>query len=313
MSTCNAPINIDPAAVTAPCSLKCALALAYNTSTGSVATHRGEYLSLTYDRSGGAPVSFNLVDQFVTEMRIYRPSLHTYAGQHMDAEVIVVHNSDKGTRPVYLFVPVRAVSSSSSAGAGALATIVDSVAKGAPDEGGSTQIPSFTLADIVPMKPFFTYTGSMPFQPCTVDAQVQYAVWDANNACDMLSDTFDSLKKLISTHSIAVAAPRPLFYNDRGPSSSVATGGADDLFIDCQPVLESTQTVTTSSTSSAPPFKLSDFTKSPFFIVVVATLGFVAIIWLLSMFYHRLANYGASAGDAVGKAVSKVAASSSKS
>ena len=75
----NSPIDIDLQNIAGKCNLKCAYNYNYPVSSCSV-TNRGTYISIRYDSSSSAPVTYNTIPYNVQEIRIYNQSLHSFGG-----------------------------------------------------------------------------------------------------------------------------------------------------------------------------------------------------------------------------------------
>jgi carbonic anhydrase len=94
-----APINISMENITGKCDMKCSYSFQYNNSS-CVATNRGDYISISYDKSSSPPIQYNTVGYDVQEIRLYTPSLHSYNDVKTDAEFIIIHNSNTGAIPL---------------------------------------------------------------------------------------------------------------------------------------------------------------------------------------------------------------------
>ena len=94
-----APIDISLSKITGKCDYKCSFSFQYNNSS-CIATNRGDYLSLSYDKSSSPPVLYNTAGYDVQEVRIYIPSLHSYNDSKTDGELIIVHTSNTGANPL---------------------------------------------------------------------------------------------------------------------------------------------------------------------------------------------------------------------
>ena len=133
-----APINISLANVSGKCDLKCDYKFTYTTSS-CVATNRGNYISLSYDNQTTSPVLYNSVGYNVQELRLYTPSLHSYSGSKTDAELIVIHNSPSGLKPLLVCIPIK-VSNASSVSSNLFRTLLNTMSSSAPSEGESTTV-----------------------------------------------------------------------------------------------------------------------------------------------------------------------------
>ena len=86
-----APIDISMSKITGKCDLKCSYSFNYNNSS-CVATNRGDYISILYDKSTAPPVLYNATGYDVQEIRLYAPSLHSYNDSKTDGELIIIHS-----------------------------------------------------------------------------------------------------------------------------------------------------------------------------------------------------------------------------
>jgi carbonic anhydrase len=228
-----APINIDLAKIEGKCDLKCDYNFNYSTSS-CIATNRGNYISLSYDNQTNSPVLYNSSPYNVAEVRIYTPSLHSYSGSKADGELIVVHDNIKGGEQLLTCVPIR-ISNSASSGSALFNAVINTMASSAPIDGESTNVNfnGYNLNNIIPRKPFFTYSASEPYQPCT--SKVNYIVFDTyNSTLGITSDTLTKMKSFIKSNTYGIKSGASLFYNEKGPGKDGS--GTDEIHIDCQPI-----------------------------------------------------------------------------
>jgi carbonic anhydrase len=231
----NAPIDINMSTITGKCDLKCSYTFSY-TNSSCTSTNRGDYISVSYDKSSSPPVLYNSVGYDVQEIRVYTPSLHSYNGSKKDAEIIIIHSSKMGSNPLLVCIPIES-NNSSSVSSMFFKTLIDTVASSAPSEGETTtvNVNKFNLSSFVPRKPFFSYSAREPYQPCSTE--VEYIVYQ--DSLDILSDTLTKLQTIISKNQYDIKKGPNLFYNEKGPRSGTAS---DDIYIDCQPVGSSEET-----------------------------------------------------------------------
>ena len=299
-----APIDISKSNLAGKCDLKCSYTFNYSNSS-CVATNRGDYISVKHDSFSNPPVRYNGYNYNASEVRIYFPSLHTYNGQNSAGELIIVHQNDMGSNPLLVCVPIKKTDAN-TAGSAILSGIIDSVSSSATNENETVNVHlnDFTLSSIVPKKPYFSYTGSLPYQPCT--GEVEYVVYaPLHGFCDITSDAYGKLTKVIKQHQYTIASTsKKLFIHDKAP----AVSSEDEIYIDCKPVgqseEETTLTTTTggSSSTSYDEFSLDNLKKQGWFQIVVSIiiglaciLGFYAFIQVLSgskLDFKKLAPQG---------------------
>jgi hypothetical protein len=278
------PININLSDITGKCDYKCAYNFNYNNSS-CLATNRGDYLSLSYDNSSSHPVVYNASNYDVKEIRLYTPSLHSYSGTKTDGELIIIHNPITGAVPLLVCIPINS-NNSSSISSLLFQTIVDTVANSAPADGESTTVAlgnqQFNLNDFVPKKPFFSYSATEPYQPCSTN--VNLIVYDSLTvSLDIMPDTLIKLQSIIQQNQYDIKTGPNLFYNEKGPN--ISSGG--DIYIDCQPVGESEETVEI-ITDTGSTYSFKDFLNSPYLKFILFMLLFIIVLYglklLLNMF-----------------------------
>ena len=270
-----APIDISLSKITGKCDYKCSFSFQYNNSS-CIATNRGDYLTLSYDKSSSPPVLYNTAGYDVQEVRIYTPSLHSYNNSKNDGELIIVHTSNTGANPLLVCIPIKSNNTSSNS-ALFFKTVIDTVANSAPADGESTtvNIPKYNLTRIVPRKPFFSYSATEPYQPCS--ASVEYIVYAPLNASlDIMPDTLTKLQSIIKSNPYDIKTGPSLFFNEKGPSQ----GGADDgqIYIDCQPVGSSDETIDI-VTDTGGSFSYEDWLNNPMVKLFLGSLLFIVILY----------------------------------
>lgn len=281
-----APIDISISNITGKCALKCSYRFNYSNSA-CIATNRGEYISISYDKTSSPPVFYNATGYDVQEIRLYIPSLHSYNDTKTDGELIIIHTSNTGSNPVLVCIPIKS-NNTSSVSALFFKTLVDTVASNAPSDGETTvvNVPKFNLDFLVPKKPFFSYSATEPYQPCTEN--VEYIVFAPLEASlDMMPDSLTKLQSIIKSNSYDIKTGPNLFYNDKGPSM----GGTGDgqIYIDCQPVgsSEDTTEIITDTGTSSYPTNIIDWLKNPVVKLFIGSLIFIVLLYgikyLLSM------------------------------
>jgi carbonic anhydrase len=273
-----APIDISISKIVGKCDLKCSYSFHYSNSS-CIATNRGDYISISYDKSSSPPVLYNATGYDVKEIRLYTPSLHSYNDSKTDGELVIVHTSNTGSKPLLVCIPIKS-NNTSSVSAMFFKTLIDTVASSAPSDGESTtvNIPKFNLDFLVPRKPFFSYSATEPYQPC--NDNVDYIVFGPLQASlDMMPETLTKLQTIIMSNPYDIKSGPNLFYNDKGPSQGGAGGG--EIYIDCQPVGSSDELteVVTDMGSSPYPSTVSEWLNNPLVKLLLGSLLFIIILY----------------------------------
>ena len=282
-----APIDISMSKIMGNCDLKCAYSFHYSNSS-CIAINRGDYLSISYDKSSSPPVLYNATGYDVKEIRLYIPSLHSYNDSKTDGELVIVHTSNTGEKPLLVCIPIKS-NNTSSISAMFFKTLIDTVASNAPSEGETTtvNIPKFNLDLLVPKKPFFSYSATEPYQPCSEN--VDYIVFSPLEASlDMMPDTLTKLQSIILSNPYDVKSGPNLFYNGKGPS--VGGAGSGEIYIDCQPVGSSDETtdIVIDMGSSPYPSTISDWLNNPTVKLILGSLLFIVILYAIKFLLNRI-------------------------
>ena len=300
------PIDISLSAITGTCDYKCAYNFNYNNSS-CVATNRGDYISLSYDNSSTPSVIYNSSNYNVSEIRLYIPSLHSYSGSKTDGELIIIHNALTGSKPLLTCIPIKN-NNTNSVSSILFKSIVDSVSNSAPDDGESTTVPlgnqQFNLKDIVPLKPFFAYSATEPFQPCS--SNVDLIVFDPMNASlDITPDTLKKLQTIIQNNQYDIKTGPNLFYNEKGPNLS---SGGGEIYIDCQPVGQSEETkeVVIQTTTNDSSYNILN---SPYLKFILFALLFILILYGLKLLLNMFNVKKGGASDNISNIIPSVGGS----
>jgi carbonic anhydrase len=270
-----APIDISLSSITGKCDYKCSYSFSYNNSS-CVATNRGDYVSLSYDGSSSPPVVYNSVGYDVKEIRLYTPSLHSFSGRKVDGELIIVHNSNTGAKPLLVCIPIRSNNSSSDSSV-FFKTVIDTISNSAPSDGESTtvNVSAYNLSTFVPKKPFYSYSATEPYQPCS--GGVDYIVFGPlMSTLNIEPDTLTKLQTIISLNPYDIKTGPNLFYNEKGPGTGGSAG--NDIYIDCQPVgssEESTEIITDMGGSA----DFKDWLNNPIVKIILGSLIFIIILY----------------------------------
>lgn len=272
-----APIDISISKIVGKCELKCSYVFNYSASS-CVATNRGDYVSISYDKSSTAPVLYNATSYDVQEIRLYTPSLHSYNDIKADAEFIIVHNSNTGSNPLLVCIPIRS-NNSLNLSSRFFETLVDTMSSSAPVDGDATTVivPKFNLEYFIPKKPFFSYSATEPYQPC--NENVEYIVFNPlNSELDISPNSLELLQTIITTNPYDVKSGVSLFYNEKGPTMN--NNLDDNIYIDCQPVGSSDETVDTyNSTTGSSTSSTNDILNNPFVKILLSSLLFIFILY----------------------------------
>jgi hypothetical protein len=273
MSTQN--INISPQNISGNCDLKCSYNFKYSESN-TTAKNNEVMITLTYDNSNIPPVLYNNEKYTVSQIIITSPSIHTFNGASAAAEILIQHTPVAGGPTLIVGIPI--ISSSESSTASNLITeIIQSVSTNAPSKGDSTNlnISGFTLQNIVPEKPFFTYTAN---------DNTEWIVFGIMYAIPLSSATLTTLSQIIKPFPLPTPGNK-LFINKSGPNSSGRMG--DGIYISCQPTGSSTEeTAVTYSTNTSSTDMSSFWDNSAVKTIIQIIIGCILFIGIFLLFNY---------------------------
>jgi carbonic anhydrase len=272
-----APINIDSSPI-GNCELKCKYSYKYKDSPSKL-TNNTSFLSLTHEGSYPEPVTYNANKYNVDEIRIYTPSLHTYSGKRSVGEVIIRHTSP--TEKLIICIPLELDSKVNQT----LDTIITNAKKYTQKPGGSTMINSINLNSFIPNKKFYTYKGTLPYNPC--NGEYNYIVFSKNdNAYIPITNyQLDDLNKIITQNTIKTAKNSSFYVNTKGPILTSQNNGDDNIYIDCKPVSDDGEVIGEKKLGSSTintSFKGIDFDKIVDSIIFKVIIGFLLLFILVT-------------------------------
>jgi len=272
-------VNIAKDNVAGKCDLKCAYNYKYN-STNLVATNKYTYVQLDCDKDNVPPVTYNNSKYKVSGIKLYAPSIQLYNGNRVDAELVISHSPETGNSLLNVCIPfVQSRDSSSSSIL--MQNVIQGVTLGAPANSEKTNInlANFTLQDIVPRKPFYSYTGGN---------SDNYIAFDSLYAIPISQSTLAGLKKII-TQSTATVTASSLYYNDKGPNSNLANEG---IYISCNPTGSSKETVDVETRTKNPVVNdlattMNDPVVSAIFQIILSLFVFVVLYFGFNFLYDK--------------------------
>ena len=228
-----AQLNISQDNVSGECNLKCAYSFQYSNSS-CVASNTGESIVLSYDESNVPPVTYNGNKYKVSSIKITTGSILLYNGKNVNASLIISHAPIVGGGPFSVIIPIVS-GTGSLPSSNILTTIIIETAKLAPKSGNKTSISlaNYNLNNIVPKKPFYSFNN---------DGQ-DIITYGLENAITIDADILTKLSTITKGVANIIPATNSLFYNPKGPNSSGSSSGNDNIYIDCQPVNVSEETI----------------------------------------------------------------------
>ena len=233
-------------------------------------------IGLSYDNSSVPPVLYNNQKYNVTNILITCPSLHTFNGSQASAEIVIEHSPVTGGGQLFVAIPFSSSSESSTA-SNLVTEIIQSVATNAPSQGNSTNLSlsDFTLQNVVPNKPFFSYTDS---------DKNDWIVFGMLSAIPLSSNTLTTLGQIIKPFPLQMTG-NSVFFNSSGPNSSGSVG--DGIYISCKPTGSSEEETAVEYSKNTPSYDLSNMMNSPIaFLIIQIVIGCILFVIVFFMFSY---------------------------
>lgn len=127
------------------------------------------HLSIKCSSNNNSKVSFYNAGTYMPyEIRIYKPSLHTYNGAPADAELLIVHSSNTkvGSDGLIVSVPIT-MGGNKRSGLNSIIESANTLSAGTLALNSSAPISSaIDVNEFIPFKPFYVYNGTLPYESC---------------------------------------------------------------------------------------------------------------------------------------------------
>jgi len=180
--------------------------------------------------SNSSQVSFYTAGTYTpTEIRIYKPSLHTYNGAAADAELLIVHSINPGNQGnqardvdgLIVSVPISLSSAASGADSG-----LDAIVQAANTLNAGTVAMTSSAAvnqdvnanNFIPAKAYYVYNGTLPYDSCS--GNYYYAVF-----ADPIA-VAGPINNLVAS-GIKVAPTLALLQKSKGGPTTLASDSGD--------------------------------------------------------------------------------------
>ena len=231
VSSIQSPINITT--TDQQCTDTCLYQFNYGNSSCTV-TNNTTYIALSYD-STNSSIIYNNAEYTVSDIRLYAPSLNSYYGDNVAAELIINH-SGPTSKNLLVCVPI-VVRNPNTKSSQLLGQIISNVRPKGNTNPNSVNISNYNLNNVVPIDPYYAYSGTLPYSGRNTVYDV--IVFDSQkSAANISSQTNELLQTLVIADDVNVNTTYDedkLFYNRVGTTGNT---GEDEIYIDCKPVTD---------------------------------------------------------------------------
>lgn len=268
-------VNISKQNIQGKCDLKCFLNFDYK-NTNLIARNDKVMISLHPDNNS-SQIKYNNESYQISKIYIVSPSIHLFQDKLASGEIIIEHNPILGGNTLSVSIPFTASPEITNASK-LITLIIEKVATNAPNKGEVVNINNsdFTLQDIVPIKPFYTYTTN----------NIDWVVFDIFNAIPLSNNTLTTLNNIISPYKISTNINSDvLYYNSTGPNQT--TLNKEGIYISCSPTGSSSEETEVVYNKDTTNYDLSSIfkKKSLFFQILFSLILFILFVFLLNFVY----------------------------
>ncbi len=252
-----APINITNN--TKICQAMCNYMPLYK-HTNIICKNMNTYILIQFDNSEELPIcKFNNDKYEIIQVRIFNKSIHSYLNNYSEGEILIIHkNITKDNELLIVSVPIIK-SSIITPGTIMINGIINSTYAYAPlnslsefnstgsDKVSEQFVPNikFDIKNLIPVSPYYFYKGIFSFQSGALgscDVLSNIIVYSPSQGYISITDEIYSIFKTLLNNPSVVEYPISkndiLYYNSRGIINE-----DEDIYIDCQPVNKSTDTL----------------------------------------------------------------------
>jgi len=168
----------------------------------------------------------------VVDVRIYKPSLNSYYGSKVDAEMFIHHTNNSG-KNLLLSIPITSKESTSSSNT--MFSNMFPFISSKKDIPVSINITNYTLNHFIPKSGFYSFIGPLPYKPC--NGEYNIVMFDSKNSINISANNLSILGSLITsiTSKPKDMDMKSVYYNKKGTIENELSG-EDEIYIDCQPV-----------------------------------------------------------------------------
>jgi|FLOH01.1.fsa_nt_gi hypothetical protein len=286
-----ADFNLSQNNVAGECNLKCSYSFQYSNSS-CVATNTRDKIRLSYDESNVPPVTYNGNKYKVSNVSISAGSNFLFNGKKSAGLVKIEHTPIVAGPQMNVIIPFVS-GNSFMPSSNILTKIIIDAAKQVPENGNKSTIivDNYNLNNIVPKKPFYSFSQG---------DRTDYIAFGIEQSITIDADTITKLNNIIKPISVTLSATDvgELFYNSKGPASNATS---DDIYIDCQPVNVSEETIQMSTENKlSESYKLnSNYDAKSTFIKIYNNQWFQLFLLILAVvLFYYLIQYLLKLGDA---------------
>ena len=274
--------------------------------------NKSDHISIKTEITSVMPVLYNESKYQVHEIRIFVKSLHTYNGQYADAEMFIHHKNENGGNDLLVCIPIVRQDFSNGESSEIFRNIFTELSKRANSKNSETviNINTFSLNKLIPMKPFYSYKGTLPYKPCNGNYDI--IVFNKNNGgfITMNDNIYSKLNEIITLNNYNVhkVDDTYVYYNELGPSF-LSTSTSDEIFIDCQPtgddgtsLVPVNKSLTSALSADIP--TLSNLLKNKFVKTLITVLIIIIVLKVSTAIFKGISSGGSSGGGGATSSIS---------
>ena len=215
------------------CDADCMYSYKYNTHSSCILNNRGEYLEIQTD--GPDDVKLNGLGMSVSQVRLYRPSIHLFNGSQAPAELIIQHGG--AGQNLLVCIPIQI--NTGNGPSNKFFTQIIPYISSTKNEAQTVNVSNWSLNQVLNYNtPYYYYLGPFPYEPC--NGRQSTIVFDLQHSAKINQSDFDLLESQLTETlrrpNIRQNSTEMLIYNSAGTKDPADTGGADYDIVECVPI-----------------------------------------------------------------------------
>jgi hypothetical protein len=234
-------MNITPSAITNMCDEKCLFSYSYPIVNTLNISNNGNNYVITYS-SSNPPVTFNNLGYNLQNVSIYFPSLHTFNNTSEVGEIVMNHVCQTNqSNQLSICIPVL---SSGGVSCPLFTDIIGCcIGQSSYNPEDTSPVTSSSTSYSLPNADFNTFinlVSSPTYYYYNESSTQDVIVFSLTSGISLPSDFSSVTTYVTPSTTILFPSVSQLYYNSDGPTVDYGDG---DIYIDCQPVNQSNETI----------------------------------------------------------------------
>ena len=278
-------VNISQNNIVGECKSTCSFSFNFSAMNNCIAVNSEGviFISQTKANTKDLPVILNGTKMYFAFSMIASASGYLYNGKIVAGELIIFFVTENGSSLLQITIPIIS-GNCSLPSTNILTNIINDLAKLSPKPNPKTylQLETLNLNDILPKKPYYYWSDSF----------YTYIIYGLEHAIILDEDTITTISDITeqppNNKSTLMQLKNPeIYFNYNGPGT---TTDSDDIYIDCQPINASEESVDLSMDNKLSKYKHKDIKKVFLEIFYNEWFQLFLLICTITLLYYIIKN-----------------------